>query len=558
MSTPDNEPRALAVDLLSEIISYIKQSRPTRTDDKATVGFVYSQLRVGQMISATDFGRAWSPIGGSPTQGTGAQQPPAGTDPAAVATAATAAAAVAQNVKRAMQATYNTEQLVNTMLIVTDNGTLETYSGGGRHLSFAYKEILDAMEAPPAPPRSAADQQRIDAATKVLWSADNTPTPLYNTYKRNQTAYAVAKANYVVNSNRLLADPAQADSAPMLLDPYDTAVRQAYDQWKAQGANDVEAALATVESLGVPLEQGAIADARKLMDAWSIPVPNVPGVKEPYSYVLPSDWAAFDVDNIGWTQLTLTQSDYNSHYASNQYQVNSGSWRGSSESSSGDVGASIMGFGFNGSYSEQDSSNQSESSGSSATYGSFHNDAKNLSIDLEYGLCEIVRPWLITDLFQLKNWYLKGEKANCISDGSITGQVLKNDPLLPMIPTHFLVIRNVRIYTQEWNNDGATLSNYFQKSEGSNQQHSSSASGKVEVPVFGPICLDAGASHSESGYGGQYQDEAGNSFSNDYKAHFEAGALTIRGAQIVAWLSEVLPACPPVDDPALAVKKVAA
>ncbi|MGT2477599.1 hypothetical protein [Paraburkholderia terrae] len=555
MSTPDNEPRALAVDLLSEIISYIKQSRPTRTDDKATVGFVYSQLRVGQMISPHDFAAAWSPIAGAPSQNGGAQQPPAGLDPSAAATAA--ASAAAENVKRAMNATFNTEQLVNTMLLVTDNGTFETYSGGGRHLSFAYGEILNAMEAPPAPPRSADDQKRIDEANKLLWQEDKTPTPLYSTYRKNQIAYATAKANYVVTSNRLLADPAQSEVAPMLLDPYDAAVRQAYDQWKAQGADDVEAALATVESLGVPLEQGAIADARRLMDAWSIPVPNVPGAKEPYSYVLPSEWAAFDVDSIGWTQLSLSQSDYAAHYASNQYQVNSGSWRGSAESSSGDVGASICGFGFNGSYSEQDSSNQCESSGSSQTYGQFRNDARNLTIDLEYGLCEIVRPWLITDLFRLKHWYLKGEKSNTISTGTIADQAFKQDALLPMIPTHFLVIRNVKISSQEWHSDGETLSRCFNRGEGSNEQHSSSVSGRAEVPVFGPLCLDAGASHSESGYDGQYQDESGRSYSSDYKAHFDGESLTIRGAQIVAWLSEVMPACPPMDDPALAVKEAA-
>ena len=68
----------------------------------------------------------------------------------------------------------------------------------------------------------------------------------------------------------------------------------------------------------------------------------------------------------------------------------------------------------------------------------------------------------------------------------------------------------------------------------------------------GPLCLDAGASHSESGFSGDYQDESGSSFSNDYKAHFDGTRLTVRGAQIVAWLSEVLPVCPPKDDPALA------
>lgn len=166
---PDNERRALAVDLLNQVLNYIKQSTPTRTNDQATQGFVYSVLRVGQMISPHDFALAWSPIGGSPAQNVAGAQ---------------------ANTLRAMSATFNTEQLVDTMLAVTNDGTFETYSGGGRHLGFTYHEILQAMEAPP---RSAADQARLDAARQLLFNADNTRSPLYNTYTTNQKTTGMPK-----------------------------------------------------------------------------------------------------------------------------------------------------------------------------------------------------------------------------------------------------------------------------------------------------------------------------------------------------------------------------
>jgi len=547
----DDEPRALAVDLLSQIINYIKQSTPVRSDGKATSGFVYSVLRVGQMISPLDFALPWSPIGGSPAQAdTGPQQPPADTQ-AAVA-AAQAKAAAQANTQRAMSAAFKLEELVDTMLVVTNDGTFETYGGGDRHLAFQYHEILQAMEASPAPTRPADVQARLDAANKVLYDG-NTRTPLYQTYINNQNAFATAQANFTVRSIQLLANPTMMDEAPLLLRPDEALVEEARNQWRSQGADEVEAALATTQSLGVPLEQGAIMDARALFDAWNLPLINV-GASQPYSFVMPTDWAAFDGDIAGWTHLTITQDDYSSHFESHGFDLDVGSWHGQSESSTGSVGVSVFGFGFNGSYSEANSNTAAESSARSSDGSQFSNEAKNLTIDLEYGLCEIIRPWLVTDVFHLSNWHLVNQKANCISKGTIDDQVGDENLLMPMIPTHFLVIRNVTISTTAWGNDGQTLSDYYQRHDNSSESHSSTVGGGVEVPVFGPICLDAGASHSETGFSGQYSDQSGASFSNDYKAHFDGNTLTVRGAQIVAWLSEIVPACPPMDDPALGQK----
>jgi hypothetical protein len=545
----DDEPRALAVDLLSQIINYIKQSTPVRTDGKATSGFVYSVLRVGQMISPRDFALPYSPIGGSPAPASAGAPPPPGDVQATVA-AAQAKAAAQANTQRAMQAGFNVEQLVDTMLVVTNDGTYETYGGGSRHLAFEYHEILQAMSAPPPPEQSADVKARLEAANKVLY--DGTAyTPLYQTYIDNQNAFTTAQSDYATKSLQLLANPATADLAPMLLQPQEAKVEQARDKWKTQGADEVEAALDTIQSQGKPLEEGAIRDANDLFDSWNLPLLGV-AAKVPYSYILPTDWAAFDTDNTGWTQLTITQDDYSSHFDNHGFDLNVGAWNGESESSSGSVGVSVCGFGFNGSYSEADASSSAESSAQSSDGSRFSNDAKNLTIDLEYGLCEIVRPWLVTDLFHLSNWYLVGKKANCISKGTVDDQVGNEDLLMPMIPTHFLVIRNVSISAEEWGTDSQTLSSYYERHDNSASSHSSTVGGGVEVPVFGPICLDAGASHSETGVGGDYHNEAGSSFSNDYKAHFDGSTLTVHGAQAVAWLSEIVPACPPMDDPGLA------
>jgi hypothetical protein len=382
----------------------------------------------------------------------------------------------------------------------------------------------------------------------VLWAPDGQPTPKYNTYLKNQMAYGMQIAAFTIAQNKALADPAQADSWPMLAAPLQMGVDQAYDKWKSQGADEIEGAIAAVESLGVPLEQGMIMEARKTLEAWSV---NIGGVaaKTPYTFVLPSEWASIDVDDIGWTRLQKDSSSYQSHYNSNGYNLSTGQWRGDSSQSSGSGGIHVFGFGFSGSHSESSSSNSSGYSQTSTDGSSFQDDATELDIDMEYGLVEIVRPWLSTDLFHMQNWYLRDGKAKSISDGTIAGQVGKTDPLLPLIPTHFLCIRNVRIHTSNWGSTRTTLENHWGKQQSSDSSNSSSTSGSVDIPVCGFINLSAGMSHSDSHYEGQFSDEAGHSYSNDNGAHFDGETLEIKGAQIVAWLSEVVPASPPMDQP---------
>jgi hypothetical protein len=93
-------------------------------------------------------------------------------------------------------------QLTDTMLIVTNDGTMETYSGGGRHLAIAYRGILQAMEAPPATPRPAVEQARIDVARAVLWEADGQPSAKYALYQKNQLAFAAQRAAFTIAQNK--------------------------------------------------------------------------------------------------------------------------------------------------------------------------------------------------------------------------------------------------------------------------------------------------------------------------------------------------------------------
>ena len=60
--------------------------------------------------------------------------------------------------------------------------------------------------------------------------------------------------------------------------------------------------------------------------------------------------------------------------------------------------------------------------------------------------------------------------------------------------------------------------------------------------------------HSQSQSDSSSQSRSNSSASQDARASFNGSSLTIKGAQIIAWLSTIVPKCPPLDDPGLATK----
>jgi hypothetical protein len=460
---------------------------------------------------------------------------------------------VARRTKRAYEAAYNTCDLIDTMLMVTDDGSYQGWPSG-RHLSQAYGALLQALETSPPPPRSPAEQAAIDQATKVLYETDpdglEMKTALYRTYQRNATAYATAKATFATAAAKAIADPVAADTWPMVSAPLQQAVDDAWDTWKSQGADKVEAALATIQSLGIPLEQGLIAKARKIHDVWQLGLAGVP-VKVAYSSIMPRAWADPEADDIGFTKLAVSSGEYHSHHENHQLSVSTGAWSANSSESSGEGGLSIFGFGLVGG----GGTGSSDSSGRirSDSWGNFkfRNDARNLSITLEYGLCQIRRPWLLSDLFYMRNYWVKGNKAGAISDGTLENQVGKSDPpLIPMYPTHFLVLRNVEISSSNWGQDGETLSHVFSENADSSRFWSTSVGGGAALAI-GPLVFGGKGSHKEAHFSASRSSTHGQDDRSTYGVSFENGTLKIKGAQIVAWLSELLPKSPPLDDPDL-------
>jgi hypothetical protein len=551
------------IDILNTIVDRVKQTQPATTTGKPLSGdLVYSQLILGMPIDPRDYANAWTPMGGD----TGAGGQTAGV-PAAPPAAPGATPAPDPKLLASLQAAFKTSQLCNIMLQVTDDGSYLQYPIG-RHLAFQYNGILGAMQPLPVPPQPAAVQAEIAQATAVLYTMDNTDpanpviigkSQAYERYERNALAYATAKAIFAMQEAATLGNPATASEWPLLSSTYQEAVDDAYDTWKTEGAAAIETALATYESQGINMQQSQIAAAKKQFDIWSLGLAGVP-TDIPYSYVDPSEWCDPNADDIGFESLTIKRTS--GDQAKSTVTQNNASMYWNNQSSSVSQSAHASGFFGIGGGSENSSNADQHSANGDASGYQFTQDVKDqftdLEISLEWALVTIYRPWLISDLFYMNNWYIQGEPANCVSDGKIQTQVRSDAPMLPMIPQQMLVVRNVTIKSSSWGDNTQILNNLYNNAQASTAASQSSAGGSASVG-FGPFGGGGAnvqtASNSAGGQGSSWS--AATAVSNTGTT-FDGTTLAINGAQVIAFLSNIVPPSPGIPDPALPKPKAAA
>jgi hypothetical protein len=571
----ENEPGAAILATFDQLINRIKQARPVRSDGKPLGGgVVYSMMVLGMPVDPEDYLRPWSPAGGSSLQQMAANGtlPNAGAAPAAATTATAPAAAPAAGtngaatppppvadprVEKAMAAAYKTAQLCNVLLQVTTDGSYLEYPTG-RHLDFAYESIISSMQPAPMPPINPDVQKQIDDAQKVLYELDTDgsilgKSKLYKTYEKNASAYALAKANYAMALADARSNPAKAEIWPMASATYQQAVDDAYDTLKTEGAEKVERALDIIGSVGVCMQDHMIKKARQLFDSYNLGLAGVPSAL-PYSYINPTGWCDPDDDDDGWQQLTVTSSDYQHYSTANRTMGSQHSWNTNGSSTTGGGGVMVGFAAFGASGGSSSTSAQAQSSNQYQFKSSFKNTAKNLTISLEYMLATIARPWLVSDLFYVQNWYLVGNKKNSISDGTEKNQANLTDttklPLLPMIPQQMLIVRNVKISSADWGSDGEILNSCFGSSQDSSSSHSTSVAGSAGV-CLGFISFGGSAGHQDSHAQGQGARWSASNATSHYGTTFDGSTLNIQGAQIMAFLSDIVPASPPLDDPGL-------
>ncbi len=552
--TPNIELAAALVAAFDQLVEKVKSRRPIGTDKKPLeLGFVYSQLVQGMMVDPFDYAHPWNPAGASSIKDAvdkGAAPPKAPT----AADGAAPAPAPDPKIAKAMNAAFNTSKLVDRLIMVTKDGTYQEFPGS-RNISSVYAQILAGMQALPPPPRDPAVDKRIEDARKVLYVADDDgdltiKSKLYKAYEKNSQAYAQAVADYADGQAQANANPAAAQVWPVKSKALKQSVDQAWDTLKSEGADKIEAALNTIKAVGGTIDEAMIAKARQSFDTWNLGLAGVVPSSVPYAFCLPSAWPDMDTDDIGWTKIHVESRDYQQHMGKDSHLFHSFNRNTSSSSTSVSGGGSYLGFGASGGYHRADSHEDDQSTVSQSLSTFFKNDAKNVTLDFEFGMVTIERPYMDTNLFNLRNWYLVGNKKSSISDGTVDGQADSQDRLLPCLPVQFLVVRKVRIAAQSWGSDAKSLDTLFGNSGGAWDKSTSGWNASANVG-FGFFSAKSNVSHEQAREGVSRYGKVDTSSRQDYEARFKNGVFEIPGAQIVAFLSTILPACPPADDPML-------
>ncbi|GGP24891.1 hypothetical protein [Silvimonas amylolytica] len=553
MADEYSEPGKLVLSILDLLIQRVKSTRPINTNGKElSTGFVYSQLVLGMPCNPQDYMNPWTPTG--TVQDAVKAQPnlasPAGTP------AGTPAPAVDSTVQHALNAAWKTSRLVDTMLMVTNDDSYLEYGAGGRHLSFAYEGIITAMQSTDSAAVSPDVAERVKNAEKVLFELDPSDgsiigkSKLYKNYTANALAYANAKSDLAEKQAEVLGNPATAASWPQMAERYQQQVDIAWDTFKTEGADKVEAAVDVRESVGISMENHMIARAKDIFDKWNLA--GLSGVAErtPYAFISPSDWADPQADTSGWQGLSIDQRSYNSRSSFQSADYVKRQYKYDASASSGGGGVAYFGFGAYGSGGNTSLDVRNTYQSQDGSSYQFHNDAKNLSISLEYALCSVDRPWFIGDLFYLHNWYLRGNKKNSISDGTVAGMLHDSSGnfLLPMIPTQFLAVRNITISAtqSDWGQDGQTLHKMYTDSKTHAGTWTASGGGGFSCGIF---TIGGHGSHSSTHTDTSLESISSDDTSSASGWSFDGEKLEIRGTQIIAWLSELLPPAPTQDAP---------
>ena len=154
-----------------------------------------------------------------------------------------------------------------------------------------------------------------------------------------------------------------------------------------------------------------------------------------YSMVSPVSWYDPSNDDIGWSKLTVSSQSAAQAAQQNQNTFSDSWYNAHSSSTSAGGGGSFFGISLGASGGATNSGDANAQGSVSVTTSSAEDQTTNVSISLEWLLCQVQRPWLVSDLFYMDGWYMVNQRKNTISDGTVCGQVENEHQLLPMIPT---------------------------------------------------------------------------------------------------------------------------
>jgi hypothetical protein len=533
-------------------------------DGKPSGTAIYMHLPTGIAVDPKMFANAWTPAGGdssssfsndgafsAPTQSNAASTPAAAAPPAGPAGSVyPPPAAPDPQLEASIQAAYYTSQLVDQMLMVTQNGVATAWPD--RNVSVEYYAILQGTQPADNAQPSQAVVNAVAAAQNLLYLKDADGnfigyTPLYAAFRRNQTAWTTAVAAQASAYAQAMSDPVAGQQWPIVASKYANAVTQALNDYNSMGRQQVQNALDTIATQGESAVTALVAMAHQMYSAFQLQLAGGVSANVPWSYISPISWWDYTDESFGVLKVTGSSKSQDAKTRSGTGSF-ANSWQAqqsNSESASGGFNVGIANASASGSHAG--ASNAAKTGASQYTWTQHQDHSSSATVTFEYFIAQIERPWFFGDLFNIKGWYMVGQRANAISDGTVANQIGdKATALLPMLPKAFLIIRNVSITCDDWGDFATTFNGAAQATQAAGQSSSNS------VAVSGGYLFMSGSAQAQnqqsSGAFGSQQTSSGFSFTSDGG---KGGTLQLLGSQIAGWIGQIQPAAPQVDDPTL-------
>ncbi len=241
------------------------------------------------------------------------------------------------------------------------------------------------------------------------------PSDVALAYDQARTSYITAITGYRTAYNGYDLDKVEDQRkwnavAPMLQNNVD----QTWNAWGRADKAEVEEAQQALASTINDAVSHAIAEQQELVSAQYRLPSSAPG-GHPWipSYALPSNW---DSSGQGIT-LTLSSANLN--------ETASTSAQSYGAEVSGSYGLFHASGGVSGEHDESHS----------------HMDAQNFTLSADLSAVQILRPWFNPLLLGLSGWWVKGLAEGGLSNGDHSAPA----GLMPLIPTGFVVARNVSV-----------------------------------------------------------------------------------------------------------------
>lgn len=403
------------------------------------------------------------------------------------------------NIHGSQDAALHTAQLAD---IAPKMSSLWTDSGNT--ISNIYGGIMNGVQIPAQPPNPAIEAQLANAENVLYRQIDVTDpetgqvtkkrveSQLYRDYLDNQQAYFSQRAAYIGAYTQAQATAAGKATWPLVAPTMQIPVKAAYDKWRSGGADQVEQAIAIKNTSSQNALSKAFDNAKKVFEGYGVQLDETGSGLSPMIHrcsLLPSDWHSVNSSS-KWTTIDSASGSF---YRSSKSEFTSGG---------GSVGFSLGIFSIGG------------GGGHSVQHKKVSTQTNNLRFSYEYTYVTFRRPWLMFNLlgtqgWNLQNLYPKGK----ISNGSKSNQ---DNSLMPLLPTGMVVARNIRISAQ-WD---SSEYDYIKKQ--------TQAGGGFGI---GPFRIGGSYAHSST--------------NETFSSAFAGDSIVTPGVQIIGWVSQVVPFCPP-------------